>query len=138
MLGVKFFQIVTGNFNMTTDEIVKLCEKYDIEHYTINDDMSIDVDGDIEFYALNSTTLPLSFSKVYGSFHCLHNHFTTLKGCPNYVCGTFICSFNELTSLEYCPTYIGINFGCLGNQINCRHLIPDVAGNLYSNCLWKF
>ena len=50
---------------MTIEEI---CKKYGIENYTIMDDGSIDVDGDVYINDEGLTELPLTFNKVTGSF----------------------------------------------------------------------
>ena len=43
-------------------KINEICQKYDIENYTINDDNSIDVDGDVDLYKCELTELPLNFN----------------------------------------------------------------------------
>jgi hypothetical protein len=42
-------------------DIDSICEKYGITNYTINDDGSIDVDGDVNLSCKNLTKLPLKF-----------------------------------------------------------------------------
>ena len=59
-----------------------ICEKYNIENYTINPDGSIDVAGDVNLDNMKLTELPLTFNKVTGSFDCVNNNLTSLKGCP--------------------------------------------------------
>ena len=48
-------------------------EKYKIENYTINEDGSIDVNGDVHFYEYGLTELPINFNKVTGTFDCSNN-----------------------------------------------------------------
>lgn len=79
-----------------------------IANYNINDDGSIDVDGDVKFAEnMCFLKLPLQFNKVTGNFDCSGIGLTTLQGVPNRVGGTFNCSYNKLTSLEYLPTKAG-------------------------------
>jgi hypothetical protein len=98
---------------MTIDEI---CNKYKIENYTINNDGSIDVDGDVDLSYEKLTELPLTFNKVSGNFNCSINQLTRLKGSPRWVGGWFSCSYNDLTSLEFSPEYVGGNFLCDQNK----------------------
>ena len=49
---------------MTIEEL----KKYVSGTITVNDDGSIDVDGDVIMYNLNLTKIPFKFSKVTGIF----------------------------------------------------------------------
>jgi hypothetical protein len=60
------------------NSIHDICEKYGIKNYTINDDGSIDVNGDVDLYNCSITELPLRFNKVTGWFDCGYNNLTTL------------------------------------------------------------
>ncbi len=112
-------------------EIEEICEKYRIKNYTINDDGSIDVDGDVDLKHNKLTELPLNFNKVNGFFNCDHNQLTTLKGSPKYVDG-FSCGTNKLTSLEYSPKYVDGLFYCRRNEIKDLYGISDyIGGYLY-------
>lgn len=78
--------------------------------YTINDDRSIDVYGDVKFpdFASFLKELPLNFNKVSGDFDCSALvKLTTLKGAPVEVGGTFNCAFTNIKSLEYAPKKAG-------------------------------
>jgi hypothetical protein len=99
---------------MTIEEI---CEKYNIKNYTINDDGSIDVNGDVYLYNCNLTELPLVFNKVSGWFDCSNNRLTNLKGSPRWVGSSFYCYYNKLTSLEFSPDYVGGFFDCKYNDL---------------------
>ena len=99
-------------------EIREICEKYNIENYTINSDGSIDVDGDVDLsWRGTLERLPLIFNKVKGGFYCNVNKLTSLKGCPKEVGDTFNCSENLLTSLEGCPIKVGGSFYCNVNKL---------------------
>lgn len=108
-----------------------VCEKYDITNYTINDDMSIDVDGDVSFWKSEMEELPLKFGKVSGSFDCSDNKLTTLKGSPYYIGTDFDCSNNKLTSLEFSPKKIECDFNCCGNKITTLEGGPEYVGYTY-------
>ena len=102
---------------MTREEIIANCEDYRINNYTINDDMTINVEGDVNLYVSGLDIFPVNFNRVNGNFLCHENTLTTLKGAPKYVRSNFECDFNDLTSLEYSPEYVGGDFMCEINNI---------------------
>ena len=54
---------------------------------------------------------------ISGSFSCIDNQLTSLKGCPEEIGGNFLCGFNGLTSLEFCPKRVGQRFSCVANEL---------------------
>jgi hypothetical protein len=50
-------------------KIHKICKEYKIKNYTINDDLSIDVDGDVDLSNKSLIKIPIKFRKVSGNFH---------------------------------------------------------------------
>jgi hypothetical protein len=109
-----------------------ICKKYNITNYTINDDGSIDVNGNVDLWDKRLTELPLTFNKVNGYFDCSYNNLTTLKGCPRWVGSSFICSYNNLTSLEFSPDYVGSNFWCQYNKLTNNYCDTEIGGNFYT------
>jgi hypothetical protein len=109
-----------------------ICEKYGIKNYTINDDGSIDVNGDVYLWSRRLTELPLTFNKVTGSFDCGNNNLTSLKGCPVWVGVSFICSYNNLTSLEFSPDYVGSNFWCQYNKLTNNYCETEIGSKFYT------
>ena len=93
-----------------------LCSDYGITNYTINDDGSIDVVGNVNLHNKSLTKLPLKFRNVGGDFYCQGNQLTTLEGAPRSVDGDFYCSGNQLTTLEGSPQSVG-DFYCSDNPI---------------------
>ena len=110
---------------MTTSEVHNLCMKYNINNYTINDDMSISVEGDVNLPHKNLKSLPIKFKEVGGYFYCYNNQLTSLEYCPETVDGDFSCSNNQLTSLKYCPETVGGDFFCSYNQITNFDGLPE-------------
>jgi len=113
---------------MTTSEIHKICKEHDIKYYTINDDMSISVDGDVSLSGRNLKSIPITFKEVGSHFYCGYNQLTSLKGCPETVGGHFSCDNNQLTSLEYCPETVGGYFSCDNNQLTSLEYCPETVG----------
>ena len=108
------------------NKIRNLCEEYQIYNYTINEDGSIDVDGDVYLNNESLTKLPLKFGKVTGRFYCSHNQLVSLEGAPKSVGDNFTCADNNLTSLEGCPELVGGDFYCNNNRITTFEHLPLV------------
>ena len=120
------------NENINTSEIEAICKKYNITNYTINEDGSIDVDGNVYLCHKNLKVLPLKFRKVSGNFKCGFNKLTSLKGSPQSVGGWFECNDNQLTSLVGCTQYIGGIFYCGYNQLTSLESAPQSVGGDFS------
>jgi hypothetical protein len=112
-------------------DIKSICDKYNIKNYIINEDGSIDVDGDVDFDRYNLIKLPLKFGKVTGDFKCSNNKLTSLEGAPKEV-GDFYCSRNKLTSLEGCPKKVGY-FYCGNNKLTSLEGLEIISGDLNCN-----
>jgi len=112
--------------------IHELCREYRITNYTINDDGSIDVDGNVNLSGRELTKLPLKFRNVSGDFWCYNNKLTSLEGCPLSVGVSFYCSDNKLTSLESGPLSVGGDFSCSSNKLTSLEGCPrSVGGNFW-------
>ena len=102
--------------------------------YTINDDGSIDVNGNVELNNKNLTKIPFKFRNVRGGFFCYNNKLTSLDGAPNNVGGYFYCHNNQLTSLKGAPNTVGGSFDCYNNQLTTLEGSPNtVGGGFYCN-----
>lgn len=115
------------------NDIHALCKKYNITDYTINNDGTIDVMGDVNLRDKKLTQLPIKFNKVSGDFNCNINRLTSLIGSPSTVGGKFTCTSNlKLTSLEGGPSIVGGDFGCSANKISSLIGAPSsVGGDFY-------
>src|SRR5208283_1797550 len=82
-------------------QIIKWLNTYGVKNYVINDDLTIDVNGNVNLTNKNLTKFPdfIKFNHVSGYFDCYHNQLTSLKGCPSSVDNYFDCRNNQLTSL---------------------------------------
>jgi hypothetical protein len=123
---------------MNKQEIEKWLIKYKIKNYTIHDDLTVDVDGDVDLIATNITGLPFKFGKVTGFFDIYENHnLTSLYNCPDYVGDYFDCSHNNIKSLQYCPKYVGgyFNLYMPNLEINSLRELLDIqiVGSIYIN-----
>lgn len=89
-------------------------------NYTINNNMEIDVDGDIYIRGYLESELPdyIQFNKVDGYFWLCGNELKTLKGCPKEV-KSFDCSNSpKLETMKYCPKKVKYSIYCQ----NCTKL----------------
>jgi hypothetical protein len=136
-------------FKESVDEkskIHEICKKYNILNYTINDDLSIDVDSYVNLDSEELTEIPLKFGKVSGYFECDGNRLKSLGGCPKWIGGDFYCYDNNLTSLEFGPEYVVGHFSCRGKdklpgKLTSLEYLPRYIGG-YINCkynkIWSF
>jgi len=127
----KIFENNSPNFPTTREEVIEVCEKYRIKNYTINDDLSIDVNGDVNLAYKNLEHLPLKFNYIEGSFDCYSNELKSLEGCPQTVGGSFECSDNKLKSLEGCPQTVNGNFECRINKLKSLEGSPQTVGGSF-------
>ena len=115
--------------------IEKWSKEYNIKNYTINDDFTIDVNGNVDIRYKGLTEIPeyIQFGVVDGDFNCELNRLTSLKGAPKEVKGEFNCDNNKLTSLVGAPKEVGGDFYCYNNQLTSLKGAPkEVKGEF--NC----
>lgn len=86
--------------------------------FVIHDDLTVDVDGDVELSKLNLKIIPCQFGEVSGNFNCSKNLLTSLEGVPRVLKGAFFCNNNQLTSLTFCPNEVRGNFDCSYNLLS--------------------
>ena len=111
------------------EDITEICRKYNIKYYTINQDVSIDVNN-VNLWNKKLTKLPIKFNKVI-NFWCSYNQLTTLEGSPKEVNGNFWCNNNKLTSFEFAPKIIRGEFECQYNNIKSFEYFPSYVKNLW-------
>jgi hypothetical protein len=80
--------------------------------WTISDNLTVDVNGDVRLNKLDFEKLSVKFNKVSGWFSCSGcESLTSLEGAPKEVGGYFDCNrCTSLTSLEGAPKEVGGNF----------------------------
>ncbi len=105
------------------------CERYDINKYTIQDDGSVDVNGDVTLHSIKLKKIPFQFGVVSGSFKVNDNKLKSLVGSPNMVGGTFDCSENKLSNLVGGPKEVGWNYFCDDNELDTFYGMAKEIGN---------
>ena len=116
------------------DEIIDWLDKYNIVGYAINEDLSVDVDGNVDLTGSSLVNIPVKFGHVSGYFGCGKNRLKSLEGCPVSVGGGFFCGSNCLVSLKGCPVEIGGVFDCGNNKLISLEGCPVRVGGKFS-CL---
>jgi hypothetical protein len=99
--------------------IKKWLDEMNIKGYTINEDLTIDVDLAVNLIKKNLKEFPeyIQFNKVSNNFYCNYNMLTSLRGCPYDVGRNFYCNHNNLTSLDYFPKKVGNIVDCSNNDV---------------------
>jgi|ERR1035437_6255690 hypothetical protein len=92
-----------------------------VKNYTINDDLTINVEGHVDLSNRDLIRFPnyIKFNHISGDFSCADNQLISLKGCPTSINpGFFNCKCNQLISLESWPSSVrGGYFFCRNNKI---------------------
>ncbi len=109
----------------TKEEVKKWLDKYNVKKYTINEDLTVDVHGNVSLYNKKLKSIDIQFNKIKGGFNCSGNKLTSLKGCPKEVIEFFNCQDNELISLEGCPKEVGGFFYCQRNELTNLDFLPE-------------
>jgi hypothetical protein len=86
---------------MSEQDIVRICDVYDIRNYVIREDGLVDILGNVFLGGFSLRRIPLHFGKVSGGFYCGNNKLTSLKGCPISVGDHFSCVNNRLIAVSY-------------------------------------
>ncbi|CAK1331712.1 Uncharacterised protein [Burkholderia pseudomallei] len=114
-----------------------------VKNYTINDDLTVDVEGDVKLpdygvkhmlsdnsYSICPESLPIQFGIVKGDFDC--GDLSTLEhGMPDYVGGNFVCDCADVVSLKGMPEHVGKDITIRRTAITNLEGLPNyIAGNL--------
>lgn len=110
---------------------------WDPETYRINDDLTVDVFGNVKLFNQKLTKFPFKFGEVTGDFYCSKMGLETLDGSPRKIGGSFDCSENNLVNLIGGPILVGNNYICSNNKLESLEGAPDeINGNFY--CVFNF
>lgn len=89
--------------NASQQQIHDWLSKQGITAFTINDDNSVDVDGDIELGGVRLYKIPVKFSSITGSVTIAECLFQTLEGLPPIIGGDLTVHGMVLHSLAGAP-----------------------------------
>lgn len=123
-----------GNANLgRVGQIKQWLDEMEIKNYTINDDFTIDVNGnvDLQFKNLNKFPPYIKFNKINGEFLCNFTNINSLEGFPKRVEGNFFCANTKIKTLKGCPEYVGGDFSCFMNNLTTLKYGPKFVGGSY-------
>lgn len=130
---IKLFE----NFNQY-NQVIKWLVEMNINKYTINGDLSVDVNQSVLLGSIKLIEIPIQFGIVNGDFFIDNNELVSFKGFPKKVTGYLDCSHNKITNMVGSPTSIGGFFNCYDNNITSLKGGPiEIEGglNIYNNPL---
>lgn len=100
-----------------------------LNKYSINDDLSVVVDGDVLLSDLTLGKLPIKFKQTR-SFKIINARLTTLEGCPDVVVGIFDCSNNLIKDLTGGPKLVHDSYVMNQNPVTSLKGVAEEAHNL--------
>lgn len=101
-----FESVEDSQFFKTEKEVNRWLIDYGISDYTINSDLTVDVDGEVNLDSKCLKFLPVQFGKIRDYFFIDDNGLKNLKGCPIEIKGEFSCSKNDIYNLYGFPKNI--------------------------------
>ncbi|MEA3499286.1 MAG: hypothetical protein U9R16_09530 [Campylobacterota bacterium] len=112
------------------EEIYQWCTDHLIENFTINDDLTVDVEDNVILYLVEMEELPVNFGYVKGDFILGENNLETLEGVPHTVGGDFICGGNNIRDLDFFPKEIDSRVILLNNPLESYTSPLEHANNI--------
>jgi hypothetical protein len=116
----------------TKEQIQAWLDEMKISHYEINNDLTVNVKGNVKLSTKKIIELPVKFNSVLGDFDISSNKLTTLEGSPNEVSGNFNCMFNYLPNLKGAPEKVGASFNCSMNRLTSFLGGPHTVGETFT------
>jgi len=112
---------------------VNIAAKYlGLINYSINDDLTVDVDETVDISNKELTIIPLKFGVVKGNFNCSGNKLTSLEGSPKKITGSFACAENNLMSLKGGPLEVDGSYACMVNKLKDLDGVAKIGQSI--NC----
>lgn len=113
-------------------KIINWLDNMGVDGYEIDDNLVVNVLGDVNLKKKNLDYLPVQFGTVTGSFYINKNNLTTLKGSPYVVEGNLDCSENNLVNLHHFPQKLGKSCFCNNNKLTTLEgCIDSINGKFY-------
>jgi hypothetical protein len=112
-------------------------QTWNIKNYTINKDLTIDVNDTVimEYQQIEKLPYYIQFGIIKGNFFCNYRGLITFKGMPHTIKGIFGCAGNKIKTLKYMPKKIEKSLFIDGNLIkfteNEIRSLCNVKGNVF-------
>ena len=120
-----------SQFLQTIDEIEEWLRTYRIRNYTINDDLSVDVNDHVYLVSKGLSAFPIQFGEVSGFFYCNANKLVSLIGSPRHAGGDFFCDNNPLETLIGSPLSVDGMFRCSYNYLESLKGAPREVNGVF-------
>jgi len=120
--GIDADKIINIKYVDTKIEIKEWLDKMNIENYVINDDLTVDVNGNVNLNNKNLSNIPVLFGRVKGNFRCAGNKLTSLefvpKECKNFDCIDNILTYKYLNTFNFSfvKNYLCTDYGDIDNK----------------------
>jgi len=98
--------VTLGNGDIKA-KITKWLTHVGVENFTINPDLTVDVDGDVYFGTHRWTEFPVKFGVIKGNFICAVGHLESCVNFPDEVEGECDITGQQLKSLKGFPSKVG-------------------------------
>lgn len=135
-----FFKKKTKETDTKKIEIIEFCKIFKIKDYTINDDYTVDVDGNVNIDFGKKftgedllTKIPIKFGRVTGNFSCRYNKLKSLENSPTWIGGNFLASnqyYGSLISLKGSPEFV--KYGYYVNDNDKLKSLEHAPRSVYS------
>jgi len=88
-----------------------------IDNYEIQEDLSVNVTGNVNISKFGISKIPIKFGEVTGDFICSNNILVNLTNSPNKIGGMFDCSSNSIYTLLSGPKFVSGGYYCMDNKL---------------------
>lgn len=112
------------------NDIINWLDSMNIQNYTINDNLTVNVHGSVDISYKKLSYFPVQFNRIGGDFDCSHNELTSLKRFPKVVQGKLSCSYNEISYFFAHSMIVVRDFYCSNNGLLSLRNLPNIMNSL--------
>lgn len=114
------------------EQVRQFLKAFRISNATVHGDLSVDVEGDVDFSQIKMAKCPVRFRKVTGFCSFEMSGLITLEGLPDFVGHNLYLNHNKLKSLTCFPKAVQGDIYLQYNEIiSLEGIAKEVIGNLY-------
>lgn len=115
-----------SQFLTNKKDVAHWLRKMRVFNYFIHEDLTVDVNGiGVNLSNKKLKFIPVQFGVVQGTFNCMNNQLSSLRGSPKVIESDFLCMENQLTTLEYGPKEVKGQYVADSNQLTSLKGIPE-------------
>lgn len=121
----------TTEFLSDEKKITEWLDSIGVKNYSINQDMSVTVNGNLLLDDKNLTEIPVKFKEVHGGIDVTSNKIKRLDWCPSIVKGSLEAWDNEIETLVGGPIEIEGSFDIDNNKLTNLQGAPKKVGGAF-------